>query len=503
MIPAELEVRIRRHFHVDRWPIGTIARQLGVHHQTVRRALLSDGVPLTAIASRPKKTDPYVPFMLDILKQYPDLRASRLYDMVCERGYVGARDHFRTVVARYRPRRPSEAYLRLATLPGEQAQVDWGMFGHVMIEGAARPLVAFVMVLSSSRWMFLRFGVDMRMGSFLAHHVAAFEAIEGVPRVILYDNLKSAVTQRIGSAVVFNETLLAFAGCYAYEPRPCAPYRGNEKGRVERGIRDVRESFFAARTWTDLNDLNRQAERWCRETRGKREHADDRTKTVAEAFSEEQPRLRPLPLDRFPTEDHVEVRIAKTPYARFDSNDYSVPHDYVRRSVTVIASPEWVRILDGRQEIARHPRCWGKDRQVERPEHVAALVAYKKKASEGRAISRLYTAVPEARPFIDGLAERGGNIGMAVIQLGELLDAFGARELALAVTEARTAQSPRVATVRQVLDRQRQVRHEPPPLAVALPDDPRVRRVVVRPGALGPYDDLNPTKPQTQENQDG
>lgn len=494
MIPAELAAKIRRHFHADRWPVGTIARQLGVHHQTVRRALLAEGVPLTAMATRRSKADPFLPFIVQTLTTYPNLRASRLYEMVRERGYDGAPDHFRAIVARHRPRKAAEAFLRLATLPGEQAQVDWASFGHVEIHGTRRPLVAFVIVLSWSRWMFLRFGVDQRMGSFLAHHVAAFETFGGIPRVLLYDNLKSAVTQRIGDAIVFNETLLSFAGHHRYEARPVAPYRGNEKGRVERGIRDVRESFWPARTWTDLDDLNRQAAAWCRDVRGARKHPEERTRTVADAFLEDRAKLRPLPDDAFPIEDRVEATVGKTPYVRFDGNDYSVPHDRVRRVVTVVASPDTVRVLDGNDEVARHARSWGKAQQIEEPAHIAALAAQKREAGEARGMNRLFVAVPVARKLIAALAERGGNIGSAVARLGELLDAFGPAELSVAIEEAVAADAPHVAAVRQVLDRRRHEADRPTPVAVTLPDDPRVRNQVVRPPNLGAYDQLKDRK---------
>ena len=145
----------------------------------------------------------------------------------------------------------------------EQAQVDWGHFGQLEIGRARRPLMAFVMVLSHSRQIFLRFYLDARMENFLRGHVDAFDALGGVPRVLLYDNLKSAVLERRGEAIRFHPTLLEFAGHYRFEPRPVAVARGNEKGRVERAIRYVRDAFFAARSFTDMDDLNAQAAAWC------------------------------------------------------------------------------------------------------------------------------------------------------------------------------------------------------------------------------------------------
>ncbi|HVI17918.1 MAG TPA: IS21 family transposase, partial [Gaiellales bacterium] len=234
-----------------------------MHHSVVRRVLAQAGLPTTRAAPRRSQIDPYLPLIRATLEKFPTLTASRLYAMMHERGYRGSPDHFRHLIAHHRPRRPAEAYLRLRTLPGEQAQVDWAHFGHLQIGRARRPLLAFVMVLSYSRQIFLRFGLDARMASFLRGHAAAFAAWGGVPRVVLYDNLKSAVLERQADAIRFHPDLLAFAGHYRFEPRPVAPARGNEKGRVERAIRYVRDAFFAARQFADLDDLNAQAAAWC------------------------------------------------------------------------------------------------------------------------------------------------------------------------------------------------------------------------------------------------
>ena len=255
-IPPDLEAQILRYHHVEKWRVGTIARQLHVHRDTVMRVLSQAGLPRNGAPARPSQIEPYLPFIRATLEKFPTLTASRLFGMVHERGYRGGPDYFRHLVARHRPRRPAEAYLRLRTLAGEQAQVDWGHFGHLVIGRARRPLMAFVMVLSFSRRIFVRFFLDARMENFLRGHVAAFEAFTGCPRVLLYDNLKSAVLERHGDAIRFHPTLLAFAAHYRYEPRPVAVARGNEKGRVERAIRYVRDNFFAARSYTDLDDLN-------------------------------------------------------------------------------------------------------------------------------------------------------------------------------------------------------------------------------------------------------
>jgi transposase len=489
MISTEREAEIVRLFHAERWRVGTIASQLGIHHSTVRRVLNGAGVDLAATL-RPSMADPFVPFIIETLKKYPRLRASRLFHMVRERGYPGGEDHFRAVVARYRPRPDAEAYQRLRTLPGEQAQTDWGKFGKIRVGRAERRLAGFIMTLSWSRRRFLRFYYSEVMANFLRGHVEAFAYFRGIPRVNLYDNLKSAVIERVGDAIRFNEAFLELAKHYRFEPRPVAPFRGNEKGRVERSVRFIRDSFFAAREFTDIEDLNAQALAWCDGIAADRPCPEDRTMTVREAFEREQPHLLALPANPFVTDEKVPVSVGKTPYVRFDLNDYSVPHSLVRRSLLVSATLSEVRVLDGNQVVATHPRSFDRDGQIEDPSHVAALAERKSKARKQRGMDRLHHAVPSTRNLLIGIAERGGNLGSTVNRLTQMLDAHGAQALDEAVREALAHGAPHLAAIHQVLDRRRRDRGQGPAIPVQLPDNPRVRNLVVRPHALADYDAL-------------
>jgi hypothetical protein len=141
--------------------------------------------------------------------------------------------------------------------------------------------------------------------------------------------------ERRGDAIRFHPILLSFAGHYRYEPRPVAVARGNEKGRVERAIRYVRAAFFAARSFTDLDDLNAQAEVWCNGQAADRRCPDEPERTVREVFADEVPHLLALPDNPAPLLERVAVSVGKTPYVRFDRNDHSVPHTYVRRMLVV------------------------------------------------------------------------------------------------------------------------------------------------------------------------
>ncbi len=216
MISKERQAEILRLHHVEKWPVGTIATQLGVHHTTVQRVLDQAGTDQKQVYPRASILDPFLPFIISMLEKYPQLKAPRLHEMVKERGYRGGPDHFRKVVRRVRPRKPAEAYQRLRTLPAEQGQVDWAHFGKVAVGNATRVLWAFVMVLSYSRQLYLRFFYGSAMANFLRGHVGGFEHFGGVPRVVLYDNLKSAVTERHGDAIRFNDKLLELSGHYRF-----------------------------------------------------------------------------------------------------------------------------------------------------------------------------------------------------------------------------------------------------------------------------------------------
>ena len=373
--PPDIEAQILRFYHAEKWTMGTIARQLHIHHSVVRRVLAQAGLPRVGPPPRPSKIDAYLPFIRQTLESFPTLTASRLYVMAYERGYRGSPDHFRHLIACHRPRPKAEAYLRLRTLPAEQAQVDWGHFGHLEIGRARRPLMAFVMVLSYSRQIFLRFFLDARMENFLRGHAAAFEAWQGVPRVLLYDNLKSAVLERRGDAIRFHPTLLGFAGHYRYEPRPVAVARGNEKGRVERAIR-LRAGRVLRRPRRSPISMISMPRPRLGATGSPLIGAVPKTLDTASARCSPRKhraccRCRTT---RRRCSNSVAVSVGKTPYVRFDLNDYSVPHTHVRRVLTVLADPHEVRVVDGATVLACHPRSYDRDAQIELPGHVEALV---------------------------------------------------------------------------------------------------------------------------------
>lgn len=388
MISPELAARIRRLHFAEHWKVGTICSELGVHHDTVRRALTLERVSGTGVKSvRPTLLDAYKDFIQAILEAHPRLTAMRLFHMVKARGYVGGPLQVRRYVRTVRPTSRAEAFLRRGTLPGEEAQVDWGHFGTLPVGNTRRPLCCFVMVLGHSRALYARFFLDMTLESFLKGHVLAFQALGGVPRALLYDNLKSVVLERAGDAIRFHPRLLELAGHYHFAPKPCAPYRGNEKGKVERTIRYLRDSFFAARTFSGVDDLNAQA-------------------------------------------------------------------------------------------------------ALEQPGHLAALADAKARAHELRGRDLLRASCQQAEGFLVALAQRDVSLSHHTVQLLKLLELHGARALDEALAEALRKGAVSAPAVAHLLEQHARRQHQPPPLTVVLPDDPRIAASRTRPHSLADYDRL-------------
>jgi len=490
MISPELHAQIRRLFFAEHWRVNTIAAQLDVHHDAVRRVIESERFLRPGQQVRPSALDPYKTFITATLEQYPRLRATRLWAMVRERGYPGSAIQVSRYVRTVRPAARAEAYLRLETLPGEQAQVDWGHFGPIRVGATTRQLSCFALVLSWSRACYARFALDQTLESFLRGHVEAFAALQGVPRTILYDNLKSVVLERVGDHIRFHPRVLDLAGHYHYAPQPCAVARGNEKGRVERFLGFLRHSFFAARSFRSVDDLNAQLTRWIAEVAHARLVPGRRDHSVLAALAAEQPRLLPLPEHPFACQLLRAVSSGKTPYIRFDGNDYSIPHTLVRRPLTLVASEHHVRLLDGTTEVARHARSYDRGQRVEDDAHLAGLVAEKRRAHALRGRDRLRAACPQAEAFLEALAVRGHPLTSETTQLLRLLDQVGAIPLDSALTEALTRGAISAASVAHVLELRRRARRQPPLLDLVLPADPRVRDLRVTPHAPSAYDTL-------------
>jgi transposase len=458
---------------------------MGVHPDTVRRAIEVDRFH-RAEQLRPSILDPYLPFVRQTLEQHPRLRATRLYQMIRDRGYVGSVEQLRRVGSAVAPA-TTRSLPAVAGFSRRAGAGGLGALGAVLVGRAKRPLSCFVTTLSWSRALYLEFFFDQTMENFLRGHVRAFEYWSGAPRVILYDNLRSAVLERRGDQIHFNPQLLELAAHYHFVPRPCQVRAGNQKGRVERAIRYVRDSFWAGRVFTTLAECNRQALVWRDEVAHQRRWPDDSARTVAQAFTEEQPRLLPLPLHPFNADRMETVRSRKTIYVHFDLNDYSIPPEAVGRLLTLVASDTDVRILDGGAEIARHHRCYDRQQVILDPAHEQALLRTKRKALHATRAGRLALAVPDSETLLERAFAQGESAASQTAQLLRLPDLYGVAALRRAIREALERNTPRASSVAFLLRRH----HRSAPLpALDLSRHPEAQALDVRPHDLETYDEL-------------
>ena len=258
--------------------------------------------------SAPHKLDPFKAIIDTRLEAYPKLTVQRLFEEVRAAGYAGGYGRMRDYVHRVRPREPAERVVRFETPAGRQGQVDFGSF---TLPWGRR--YALLVVLSYSRLLWLRFFRRQTMEVLFGGLEGAFERFGGVPQELLFDQMRAVVVsddRQGGGALVLNAEFLRFARHWGFRPRSCRPYRARTKGKVERPIRYVRQSFFYGRQFVSDEDLNEQAQRWLDGTANVRRHA-----TTGER-----------PEERFERDERVALRpLASGPYRRLGATSCPLP----------------------------------------------------------------------------------------------------------------------------------------------------------------------------------
>ncbi|MFC4168937.1 IS21 family transposase [Teichococcus aestuarii] len=344
--------------------VSAIARRTGFDRKTVRKHI-ARGLEPPAYGPRAPRTmllDPFVPYLRERVAAFPDLTGRRLHRELRERGYTGGYTRLTDLLRDIRPVTDPGFEQRFETPPGRQAQVDFAQFRTEFTDepGVVRIVWLFSLVLGHSRWLWARFVLQQDLPTVLRCHLAAFEAMGGVPTEILYDRMRTAVTgEDAAEGIAYNRTLLACADHYGFLPKACRPYRPQSKGKVERPFRYVREDFFLARSFRNLDDLNAQLQQWLDEVANARVHATTR-RVVAAHFAEERPHLQPLPAGPFQATLRLERRITRDGMVSVDGNLYSVPDSTRRRPVEVHRLADAVQIFEAGRLVASHPVLEGR-----------------------------------------------------------------------------------------------------------------------------------------------
>lgn len=483
----EVCAEIVRLHYAEHWKVGTIAAQLGQHRDVIERVLGVGRARGESVDPRPRLCDPYRDFIATTLASYPTLRATRLYDMVRERGYHGGVRNLREYVRGMRPRPSKEVYLRTEPLVGEQAQIDWAYVSKISIDGTERALWLFVMVLSCSRALWGEFVIDLTVHSLTRSLVRAACALGGVTRQWLFDNPKIVVLERRGDAVRFHPVLLELCGAMRVQPRLCAVRRPQHKGKVERAIRYLRDRFLAGRTITSVKDGNRALAQFIADVALCRPHPVLAPRTVSDVLADEQQRLLALP-DPLPSTALVTpVAVDSQAFIRFDTNRYSVPTEFGHRTLTLVADDHTVRLCDGQTEVARHARSFARRAFIEEPTHRTALVAERRAARDLKGRDRLLCVAPDFKSILERWAIAGRSLAIHVTRAIKLLDLYGDVIFASAVSEIAVRGLRDIGALAIACDRLRRQAGQPVPLDLTLPAHVVDRDVV--PHDLETYDD--------------
>jgi Integrase core domain len=366
--------------------------------------------------------------------------------------------------------------------PGERCEIDWGHFGALSYQGHQRKLYAFCLVECHSRKLYVEFTHSQSFETFVRCHIHAFHYLGGVARELWYDNLATAVAEHDGNLVRFQPRFLAFAREYNFLPRACHVRAAWEKGKIERSIAYLRQSFWPLRSFTDLADVNLQVRKWLQEVADQRHHRET-NHTPQERF---QPEALRVPVITPDYREVAEALVHKDLRLSFDGNRYCVPPRYIGRQLTVKADSSSVTVYDQHQEIVSYARCWQRGQVIggERfqKELFAQLAAAQRSAAQQRLVALLG---PACESYLRSLADSDRSLARQVRELLALVREYGPEPTAAALNKAQVAGAFGADYIANLLRQQQTRREIQPPLHF---QDPLLNELATDPLSLLDYD---------------
>ena len=433
MLEAEMQAQILALYFNEKKSIRRISQIVGVDRKTVRRVVERRKVHLEKMRfSRTSLLDPYRETVKDFLLKDPTMAASTMLHRLREMGYMGGLTILRSYVRELKTRaapRMREAFLRLEFAPGECAQVDWGEFGDVFHDGIK--MHCFVMVLCYSRMTYIEFTRSERFEDFIRCHENAFLYFGGVPKECWYDNLATAVQDRYGGVVKFNPRFFAYMGHHGISPHACNPARGNEKGRVESGVKFIRSHFWSGRSFKNYDDLCVQSILWRDQYLNLREHRVTRRIIRNQFEAEEKSILRPMNKHKFETDEVISRVISSDFHFIFESNKYSVPWTLVGLAVTIRINEKSIKVYYQEKYVVGHERSYLKNKFFTNPKHQEGLLSKKPGArsqDEGR-ITALVSLGAGVKQYYESLRASSRSLRMEIGRLLALSTIYGAENL--------------------------------------------------------------------------
>jgi len=475
-----------------------IARELGISRGTVGRVLAQvqaqrDGQAAALPRPRPRGSslDAYEPFLRELLARYPNLTVARALEELRARGFQGQYTIVRQCVRRLRPRAAPTPVPRFETEPGQQAQMDFGVYDLDFTREGRRRVYLFSYLLGYSRRQYLRWVESMDLVTTLREHVQAFHHLGGAARVCLYDNFKAVVLGRDADGPLYNPKFLAFATHYGFKPRACQVRRPQTKGKVERKFFYVETSLLNGRTFDTLEHLNEVTAWWLAnvaDVRVLREFKE----SPRQRHAREQPQLLPLPACDFDTALVLYRHINVEGFLAYRLNCYSVPWSYIGQVLPVrVSADELIIYSIDLDEIARHrllPRTHSGVRQTCKGHHPAD-------DPDQRALllqQRFRELGPIAVQFLEGLLAKQIQGKLQAQRLLALLAQYQRDDVLAALERAVRFGAFSLAAVRRILAAQAR----PRPLLAELTElhqealDPRLRDERIGPRPTSDYQHL-------------
>jgi len=411
-----------------------IADEIALDPRTVRKWIQEERYRPRQSSPKTSILDPFKPEINRMLEKH-NYTATQVYQQLQELDYNGSYNTIKRYVRKIRPRR-SEPYLKLSFAPGECAQVDWGSFGSVNVGNTRRRLSFFVMVLCYSRFMYVEFTVSQTMEHWLSCHQHAFEFFGGVPDRVMVDNLKSAVLKRIvGQDPVFNRKYLDFSRHYGFDISACNVRKGNEKGIVESGVGYVKKNFLNGLDIQDFSHLNAACRNWLGNIANARIHGETK-KIPAEMLTQDLPHLQALAIHPYDISTVSQVRASSQFRVALDSNRYSVPAEYAGAALTMKTFPDRICLYHEDKLLARHIRCYDRNRDIENPDHPKALLAKRRKAKTQMIYKRFLSLSPRAHEYYEALAEKRFNPAAHIHRIVALSEIYTCEAVERAMDDA-------------------------------------------------------------------
>jgi len=467
---ATVRNQIKHLYEVEKLSIRQIAQKLRRARKTVARVIRNERV----MRSYPDSIlRPYDRLIDQWYQEYPFLKASQVYERLKSYGFQGGYTTVSVWTQKYRQKK-RPAYHELTFLPGEEAQVDW--VEERLPWGTA---YGFAMILAYSRYLYVRFYPRQSLEFFLEGHLEAYREMGGVARRHRYDNIKTVVIER-SPELKFNPQLLDFARHFGFSIHLCNPYRANEKGRIERALRDLRD-FLRVHTFGDLKELNREASLW-RIERNQKIHRSTQ-KTPIEALKEEK--LKALPAIPYRPYRVVLASVSKTGFVEFETNRYSVPSSYAERSCEIFAYPDHLDVRAKGNRVAFHRRSFGRKEKIEDPSHREMLLRMTPQFKSQRIYQLMDQMDPALHHFLLEAGQEGQNPLDIAHEFFKLLKHVSKAMLLSAVREANRIGTFKIRYVQSLL----QVPQPQPPNPV-FPQESRLLDIDYERRNLKDYDEL-------------